>query len=136
MSEFLAKLGYTNCRDYPCVFIRRSQNGFCVISIYVDDLNIIGTEEDIEEASSYLKSEFEMKDLGKTKFCLGLQLEHVADGIFVHQSNYTQKVLEQFGFDKSFPAKTPMVGRSLQADQIPIDLEKRRRKYWDRNTHT
>ena len=60
-----------------------------------------------------------MKDLGRTKFFLGPQLEHVADGIFVHQSNYTQKVLERFGFEKSFPAKTPMVGRSLQADQDP-----------------
>ena len=48
-------------------------------------------------------SEFEMKDLGKTKFCLGLQLEHSPDGILVHQSAYTQKVLERFGFDKAYP---------------------------------
>ncbi|KAJ9556488.1 hypothetical protein OSB04_011102 [Centaurea solstitialis] len=27
---------------------------------------------------------FEMKDLGKTKFCLGLQIEHLKDGILVH----------------------------------------------------
>jgi hypothetical protein len=63
------------------VFIRKSKKGFCIISVYVDDLNIIGTTKDIEEASSYLKSEFEMKDLGKTKFYLGLQLEHTQEGI-------------------------------------------------------
>ena len=62
--------------------------------MYVDDLNIIGTPRDIEEVSSYLMSEFDMKDLGKTKFCLGLQLEHSAVGILVYQSAYTQKVLE------------------------------------------
>ena len=66
--------------------------------MYVDDLNIIDTPRDIEEASSYLMSEFEMKDLGKTKFCLGLQLEHSPVGILMHQSAYTQKVLERFGF--------------------------------------
>jgi hypothetical protein len=82
-------------------------------------LNIIGTHKEIEEASSYLKSEFEMKDLGKTKFCLGLQLEYFEDGILIHQSNYTQKVLERFGFEKAYPAKTPMIGRSLQVDQDP-----------------
>ena len=49
----------------------------------MDDLNIIGTPEDNEEASSYVMSEFEMKDLGKTKFCPGLQLEHSPDGILV-----------------------------------------------------
>ena len=60
-----------------------------------------------------------MKDFGKIKFCLGPQLDHVVDGIFVHQFNYTQKVLERFDFKKSFSAKTPIVGRSLQADQDP-----------------
>jgi len=87
LSDILNKKGYTSNEDCPCVFIRRSQDGFCIISVYVDDLNIIGTPEDIEEASSYLKSEFEMKDLGKTKYCLGLQLEHVTEGILMHQSS-------------------------------------------------
>ena len=33
---------------------------------------IIATENEIHEAKVYLKEEFEMKDLGKTKYCLGL----------------------------------------------------------------
>ena len=65
-------------------------------------------------------SEFEMKDLGKTKFCLGLQLEYSPAGILMHQSAYTQKVLERFGFDKAYPSKTPMMGRSLQQDKDPF----------------
>lgn len=120
LSDFLHQKGYASNEDCPCVFIRRSQDGFCIISVYVDDLNIIGTPDDIEEASSYLMSEFEMKDLGKTKFCLGLQLEHSPAGILVHQSAYTQKVLERFGFEKAYPSKTPMVGRSLQQDKDPF----------------
>jgi hypothetical protein len=91
----------------------KSGKSFCIISMYVDDLNVIGTKEDIEEASSYLKSEFEMKDLGKTKFCLGLQLEHTQQGILVHQSNYTKKVLEKFHHDNAHPEHTPMMGQSL-----------------------
>jgi hypothetical protein len=50
--------------------------------VYVDDLNIIGTTQEIHEASNHLKTEFEMKDLGKTKFCFGLQLEHISSGIY------------------------------------------------------
>ena len=72
LSDLLLKKGYVNDTDSPCVFIRKSQKGFCIISLYVDDLNIIGCKEHIEEASTYLKAEFEMKDLGRTKFCLGL----------------------------------------------------------------
>jgi hypothetical protein len=49
-----------------------SQIGFCIISVYVDDLNIIGNQQDIDEARNHLKTEFEVKNLGKTKFFLGL----------------------------------------------------------------
>ena len=84
LSEFHLKRGYVNNEDCPCVFIRKSQNGFCIISVYVDNLNIIGHTEDIEETSAYLKMEFEMKDMGKTRFCLGLQIEHLPQGILIH----------------------------------------------------
>jgi hypothetical protein len=45
--------------------------------VYVDDLNIISTKLDINEAQGHLKTEFKMKDLGKTKFFFSLQLEHL-----------------------------------------------------------
>jgi hypothetical protein len=49
------------------VFIRKSGTVFCIISIYVDVLNIIGHTNDIDEASNYLKKEFEIKDLDKNR---------------------------------------------------------------------
>ena len=55
-----------------------------------------------------------MKDLGQTKFCLGLQLEHLPTRILVHQSIYIQKILEKFNMDKSYPSKTSMVVQSLK----------------------
>jgi hypothetical protein len=60
-----------------------------------------------------------MKDLGKTKLCLGLQLEHIPMSIFVHQSAYVQKILEKFNMDKVYPSKTLMVVRALEKE---IDL--------------
>jgi hypothetical protein len=47
-----------------------------------------------------LKKGFKVKDLGKTKFCLGLQLEHLPNGVFVHKSTYTKRVLEKFNMGK------------------------------------
>ena len=70
LSEYLVQKGYSNSDDCPCVFIKRSTSGFCIISVYVDDINIIGNSESIDEARNHLKTEFEMKDLGKTKFCI------------------------------------------------------------------
>jgi hypothetical protein len=61
-----------------------------------------------------------MKDLGQTKFCLGLQLEHLRTGILIHQFSYVQKVLEKFNMDKSYPTKTPIVVRALEKDTNPF----------------
>jgi hypothetical protein len=88
LNEFLLNKGYSNNDVCPCVFIRKSSTGFYIISVFVDDLNIIGTELDINEAQHHLNTEFEMKDLGKTKFYLVLQLDHLPTGILVHQSTY------------------------------------------------
>ena len=50
-----------------------------------------------------------MRDLGKTKFCLGLQIEHLEDEIQLHQSTYTHKVLKKLNMDHCHPLSTPMV---------------------------
>jgi hypothetical protein len=84
LKEFLLNKGYSNSDDCLCVFIRKSTTEFCIILVYVDDLNIISHIQDIDEARNHLKTEFEMKDLVRTKFCLGLQLEHLQTGILVH----------------------------------------------------
>jgi hypothetical protein len=57
-----------------------------------------------------------MKDLGKTKFCLGLQLDHLPTGILVHQLTYIQKILKKFSMDKGYPSKTPMVVGASEKD--------------------
>jgi len=120
LSEFLLQKGYTTNDDSPCVFIKKSQTGFCIISVYVDDLNITGHVQDINEARNHLMTEFEMKDLGQTKFCLGLQLEHIPLGIFVYQATYIQKILKKFNMDKAHPTKTPMVVQSLDLNKDPF----------------
>ncbi|CAH9125250.1 unnamed protein product, partial [Cuscuta epithymum] len=120
LSEYLIKEGYKNDPISPCVFIQRSESGFAIIAVYVDDLNIIGTPNEIENTAKYLMKEFEMKDLGRTKFCLGIQIEHLRNGIFIHQSNYTEKLLKRFYMDKAHPLNSPMVVRSLNVHDDPF----------------
>ncbi|XP_070675798.1 uncharacterized mitochondrial protein AtMg00810-like [Malus domestica] len=83
-------------------------------------MNLIGTLEELTRIASHLKSEFEMKDLGKTQYCLSLDIEHCSDGILVHQSNYTQKVLHRLNEDKAKSSSTPMVVRTLDVKRDPF----------------
>ena len=56
-------------------------------------MNLIGI------ASKYLKKEFEMKDLGKIKYCLSLQIEYKTNGVLIHQSLHIEKILKCFNMD-------------------------------------
>ena len=82
--------------------------------VYVDDLNLIGTLEELINTTNYLKKEIQMKDLGKTKYCLGLQIEYCSNGVFIHQSTYIEKVLKCFYMDKSHLLSSSMVVQSLE----------------------
>ena len=42
LSQYLLKEGYVNNSICPCVFIKKTENGFAIIAVYVDDLNLLG----------------------------------------------------------------------------------------------
>ena len=93
---------------------------FAIIVVYVDNLNLVGTLEKLIRTSKYLKNEFEMKDLRKTKFCLVLQIEHFPTRVLVHQSTYIKKILRRFYMDKGHPLSLPMVVCSLHVKNDPF----------------
>ena len=104
----------------PCVFIKKTENGFVIIAVYVDDLNLIRTPEELIKTTNYLRKEFEMKDHGKTRYCFGLQIEYCLNSVLIHQSTYTEKVLKRFYMDKSHPLSSPMVVNSLEVTKDPF----------------
>jgi hypothetical protein len=127
LKEFLLNKGYSNSDDCLCVFIRKSTTEFCIILVYVDDLNIISHIKDIDEARNHLKMEFEMKDLVRTKFCLGLQLEHLQTGILVHQSLMPKKYWKiQYG--QGLFGQNSYGCSCLRKGNRSIQAERRRRR--------
>ena len=97
----------------PNIFIKKLKTGFAIIVMYVDDINLVRTFEELTRTSKYLKKEFEMKDLRKTKFCLDPQIEHFPTRVLVHQSVYTKKILKRFYMDKTHLLSSQMVVCSL-----------------------
>ena len=79
LNEYLLKEGFVNNPICTYVFIKNSKFGFAIVAVYVDDLNLVGTLEELTKTANYLRNEFKMKDFG-----LGLQIEHFPNGIFVH----------------------------------------------------
>lgn len=115
-AEMLA-MGFTNEDIAPCLFIKKEGQEFIVVAIYVDDLNLFGTSKITKDTIQLLKDKFEMRDLGQTHFCLGLQFEHLQRGIFLHQSTYTKRVLKQFNMEHAKAVRSPMDLRSLEKEK-------------------
>ncbi|KAM7478095.1 hypothetical protein LguiA_026308 [Lonicera macranthoides] len=67
LSDYLIGKGYKNDELCLCVFIKKTSFGFAIVAVYVDDMNIIGTLDEIRETASYLKSKFEIKNIGKAR---------------------------------------------------------------------
>jgi len=74
----------------------------------------------------YLKKAFEMKDLGRTKFCLGLQIEYFNKGTFIYQETYITNMLKMYYIGKSYPLCTLIVVSSLDVDKNPFKPQRQR----------
>lgn len=78
--------------------------------LYVDDLIFTGNDEIMfAEFKKSMMLEFDMSDLGKMRYFLGIEVMQRSDGIFINQKKYTQEVLERFNMDKCNPVHNPMV---------------------------
>ena len=78
--------------------------------LYVDDLIFTGNDEIMfAEFKKSMMLEFDMTDLGKMRYFLGIEVMQRSDGIFINQKKYTQEVLERFNMDKCNPVHNPMV---------------------------
>ena len=67
--------GFTMMEEDHCVYLKRSSDGFVILSLYVDDILIAGnSKEMIDTTKKWLSSNFEMKDMGEASYVLGVKI--------------------------------------------------------------
>lgn len=75
----------------------------------MDDIIITGDDlEEIDRIKKHLAETFEMKDLGKLRFFLGMEIARSREGIFVSQRKYILDLLKDTGLMGCKPVDTPM----------------------------
>jgi hypothetical protein len=66
--------------------VKKTNHGIVVIVIYVDDLIITGdSDANIFDLKKLLKQKLEMKDLGKLRYFLGIEVIQSPKGIWLVQ---------------------------------------------------
>ena len=62
-----------------------------LVCLYVDDILLTGSsEQEIVEFKKVLMNAFEMTDLGKMSFFLGMEFMYSEKGIILHQMKYVK----------------------------------------------
>lgn len=87
ISKFLQSLGFTKTNTDHSIFVLNNNRIF--ISVYVDDLVIIGKDLNIiNDFKSKLLEHFCMTDLGLVSICLGMSVTQIGDFVRLDQKIY------------------------------------------------
>jgi Reverse transcriptase (RNA-dependent DNA polymerase) len=80
------------------LFTRHNQFGTTVVLVYVDDIIITGNNpSEIDSIKNDLQRNFDIKDLGKLKYFLGIEVAHSSKGLFISQRKYVLDLLKETG---------------------------------------
>ena len=106
----MKKCGYRQSHSNHTLFTKRRNGRITCLIIYVDDMIITGDDtEEMEKLRKYLFCEFEMKDLGRLKYFLGIEVLRSNQGIFISQRKYVLDLLAETRMIDCRPVDTPIV---------------------------
>ena len=118
LTSYLQSKGLHSCPFDPYVFTNIATNTgsdsrkYIVLAVYVDDINLYGSNEVMAIATQHLKDRFQLSEASKLHYLLGIQIIQSRDGnnnvISLSQGWYINKVLQRFGMEDCNPSQIPL----------------------------
>ena len=116
----LIEIGFVPLKSDSCVYIYNHNNTVVIITLYVDDLLVIGSNvRVIETIKKKLKDNFQMSGLGNVSLVLGMQVtrDREKGTLTISQEDYTKSILIRFGMEKYKPSSIPGTDSELSTEQ-------------------
>ncbi|GBP12632.1 Retrovirus-related Pol polyprotein from transposon TNT 1-94 [Eumeta japonica] len=109
LDTILKKFGFINSKADQCVYVGCIKNEKCYLCLYVDDgLLFSKSESALKEITKELQSLLEIKILNTPSNFVGMQIEMLNNGIFIHQTKYVEQMLEKFNMTDANPNTIPV----------------------------
>lgn len=109
LTTYLLEFGNVQSKVDCSLFIKSATNSFTTLAVYVDD--VILACDDLKEISKvklHLHNKFTIKDLGKLRYMLGLEVAQSEKVIVLTHRKYALDLLQETRYLGSKPATTPM----------------------------
>jgi len=119
----ISSLGFVSSSHDSGFFIKCTDVGRIILSLYVDDMIIIGDDvDDISILKTDLARRFEMKDLGYLRYFLGMEVAYSPRGYLLSQSKYVADILERARLINNKIVDTPIEvnARYSSSDGLPL----------------
>jgi len=101
-------INFARSKEDNSLFIKVVGTSFIVLLIYVDDILVAGNNmKDIEDVKNSLNIAFKIKDIGHSKFFLGLEIARIKNGIHICQRKYALEILADACMLNAKPASHP-----------------------------
>ncbi|KAI3818794.1 hypothetical protein L1987_12612 [Smallanthus sonchifolius] len=125
LDKSLKELGFSRCTHEQAVYKVHNPSFILIVGVYVDDLIVTGSsEERIHEFKKKMKSVFDMSDMGKLSYYLGIEVEQTRMGISMKQEAYAEKILKMAGMSKCNATTFPMTPKlQLTKDEDGEDAD-------------
>jgi hypothetical protein len=127
----LVQFGFKHTEADHCVYTRTIEGKTSYITVWVDDLLLL-TEDtaEMEELKQSLRQKFTITDFGEPTLLIGLEInrDHANRTISISQASYIDRMLRQYGMEKSNPVSTPMdpnVTLTKREDTAEVELDER-----------
>ena len=121
LTATLIENGFSQSKSDYSLFTKSDNGVFLALLVYVDDIIITGNSvTEIERFKIFLNTKFMIKDLGKLKYFLGIEVNDIENGICLNQRKYCLDLLSEYGMLACKPAKTPLQSKLVLTNE-PTD---------------
>lgn len=112
-------MGFKKCPYEHAVYTKREGNEFLIVGVYVDDLLITGSKiENVQKLKDWMRKEFDMSDLEKLSYYLGIEVRQKEGSIELRQIGYAKRLIERARMLGCKPTKYPIEAKHQLSKDI------------------
>ncbi|GJY83844.1 ribonuclease H-like domain-containing protein [Tanacetum coccineum] len=123
LTSALIENGFSQSKSDYSLYTKSENDVFLALLVYVDDIIVTGNNvSEIEKFKDFLRTKFMIKDLGKLKYFLRIEVIDTDKGICLNQRKYVLDLLTDYGMLACKPARTPMMSKfSISNEATDVD---------------